>query len=56
VQIAHNVTMGIGCILAGHVAIAESATIEDFVVIGGGVVISDHVTVGSRVQIALAAA
>jgi UDP-3-O-[3-hydroxymyristoyl] glucosamine N-acyltransferase len=50
VQIAHNVTIGIGCILAGHVGIAGSATIEDFVVIGGGVVISDHVTVGTRVQ------
>ena len=45
--------MGIGCILAGHVGIAGSATIEDFVVIGGGVVISDHVTVGTRVQIAV---
>jgi UDP-3-O-[3-hydroxymyristoyl] glucosamine N-acyltransferase len=53
VQIAHNVTMGVGCILAGHVGIAGSATIEDFVVIGGGVVISDHVTVGTRVQIAV---
>ncbi len=53
VQIAHNVTLGIGCILAGHVGIAGSATIEDFVVVGGGVVISDHVTVGSRVQIAV---
>jgi len=53
VQIAHNVTMGIGCILAGHVGIAGSATIEDFVVIGGGVVISDHVRVGTRVQIAV---
>jgi UDP-3-O-[3-hydroxymyristoyl] glucosamine N-acyltransferase len=53
VQIAHNVTMGIGCILAGHVGIAGSATLEDFVVIGGGVVVSDHVTVGSRVQIAV---
>ncbi len=53
VQIAHNVTIGIGCILAGHVGIAGSATIEDFVVIGGGVVISDHVTVGASVQIAV---
>jgi UDP-3-O-[3-hydroxymyristoyl] glucosamine N-acyltransferase len=53
VQIAHNVTLGIGCVLAGHVGIAGSATIEDFVVIGGGVVISDHVTVGTRVQIAV---
>jgi UDP-3-O-[3-hydroxymyristoyl] glucosamine N-acyltransferase len=53
VQIGHNVTMGIGCILAGHVGIAGSATIEDFVVIGAGVVISDHVTVGTRVQIAV---
>jgi UDP-3-O-[3-hydroxymyristoyl] glucosamine N-acyltransferase len=53
VQIAHNVTMGIGCILAGHVGIAGSATIEDFVVIGGGVVISDHVRIGTKVQIAV---
>jgi UDP-3-O-[3-hydroxymyristoyl] glucosamine N-acyltransferase len=53
VQIAHNVTIGIGSILAGHVGIAGSATIEDFVVIGGGVVISDHVRVGARVQIAV---
>jgi UDP-3-O-[3-hydroxymyristoyl] glucosamine N-acyltransferase len=53
VQIAHNVTIGRGCILAGHVGIAGSAKIEDFVVIGGGVVISDHVTVGTKVQIAV---
>jgi UDP-3-O-[3-hydroxymyristoyl] glucosamine N-acyltransferase len=53
VQIAHNVTMGIGCILAGHVGVAGSATIEDFVVIGAGVVISDHVRVCTRVQIAV---
>jgi UDP-3-O-[3-hydroxymyristoyl] glucosamine N-acyltransferase len=53
VQIGHNVTLGIGCILAGHVGIAGSARIEDFVVIGGGVVISDHVTVGAKVQIAV---
>jgi UDP-3-O-[3-hydroxymyristoyl] glucosamine N-acyltransferase len=53
VQIADNVTIGIGCILAGHVGIAGSATIEDFVVIGGGVVISDHVTVGARAKIAV---
>jgi UDP-3-O-[3-hydroxymyristoyl] glucosamine N-acyltransferase len=53
VQIAHNVTMGMGCIVAGHVALAGSARIEDFVVIGGGVIISDHVTVGTKVQIAI---
>jgi len=52
VQIAHNVTMGQGCILAGHVGIAGSATIEDYVVIGGGVTISDHVRIGNSVQIA----
>jgi UDP-3-O-[3-hydroxymyristoyl] glucosamine N-acyltransferase len=52
VQIAHNVTLGAGCILAGHVGIAGSATIEDFVMIGGGATVSDHVRVGARVQIA----
>jgi UDP-3-O-[3-hydroxymyristoyl] glucosamine N-acyltransferase len=55
VQIAHNVRIGRGCIIAGHCGISGSVTIGDFVMLGGRVGIADHITVGDRVQVAASA-
>jgi UDP-3-O-[3-hydroxymyristoyl] glucosamine N-acyltransferase len=54
VQIAHNVRIGRGCIIAGHCGLSGSVTLGDNVMLGGRVGLSDHVTIGSRVQIAAA--
>jgi UDP-3-O-[3-hydroxymyristoyl] glucosamine N-acyltransferase len=55
VQIAHNVRIGRGCLIAGHCGLSGSVTLGDHVMLGGRVGIADHMTVGSRVQIAAAA-
>lgn len=55
VQIAHNVRIGRGCLIAGHCGISGSVTIGDFVMLGGRVGIADHITVGDRVQVAASA-
>jgi UDP-3-O-[3-hydroxymyristoyl] glucosamine N-acyltransferase len=47
VQIAHNVTIGRHCLLAGQTGIAGSVVVEDGVMIGGQVAVSDHVTIGA---------
>ena len=52
VQIAHNVTVGRNCVIAGHVGLSGSVTLGDGCMLGGRVGIADHVTVGSNVQIA----
>jgi UDP-3-O-[3-hydroxymyristoyl] glucosamine N-acyltransferase len=52
VQIAHNVKIGRGCVIAGHCGLAGSVTLGDFVMLGGRVGISDHINIGDRVQIA----
>ncbi|MBX3598450.1 MAG: UDP-3-O-(3-hydroxymyristoyl)glucosamine N-acyltransferase [Rhizobiaceae bacterium] len=54
VQIAHNVRIGRGCVIAGHCGLSGSVTLGDYVMLGGRVGIADHVTIGSRVQIAAA--
>lgn len=46
VQIAHNVTVGRNCILAGQVGISGSVTIGDNAVLAGQVGVVDHVTIG----------
>lgn len=51
VTIAHNVTVGERCILAGQVGIAGSSTVGDGVIMGGQVGVSDHVTIGNGVKI-----
>ena len=48
VQIAHNVRIGRGCILAGCCGISGSVVIEDGATLGGSVGVSDHVVVGAR--------
>lgn len=50
VQIAHNVTIGEHCILAGQAGIAGSSTLGNFVVLGGRAGVADHITVGERVM------
>jgi UDP-3-O-[3-hydroxymyristoyl] glucosamine N-acyltransferase len=47
VQIAHNVTIGRHCILAGQTGISGSVTIEDGVVTGGQAGLADHLHVGA---------
>ena len=54
VQVAHNVRIGRGCVVAGHCGLSGSVTLGDGVMLGGRVGIADHVTIGSRVQIAAA--
>ena len=52
VQIAHNVTLGKGTILAAQVGIAGSTKVGDYVVMGGQVGLIGHIEIGDRVQIA----
>jgi UDP-3-O-[3-hydroxymyristoyl] glucosamine N-acyltransferase len=47
VQIAHNVSIGRHCLLAGQVGISGSTTVEDGVIMGGQVGVTDHLTVGA---------
>lgn len=51
VTIAHNVTIGEECILAGQVGVAGSSKIGNRVIMGGQVGIADHVTIGDFVMI-----
>jgi UDP-3-O-[3-hydroxymyristoyl] glucosamine N-acyltransferase len=52
VQVAHNVTIGRHCIIVAQVALAGSAVLQDFVVIGGQAGVIGHATVGMGAQIA----
>ncbi|MGN6582317.1 MAG: UDP-3-O-(3-hydroxymyristoyl)glucosamine N-acyltransferase [Rhizobiaceae bacterium] len=52
VQIAHNVRIGRGCIIAGHCGLSGSVTLGDFVMLGGRVGLADHVAVGSGARLA----
>ncbi|MEP4704846.1 MAG: UDP-3-O-(3-hydroxymyristoyl)glucosamine N-acyltransferase, partial [Hyphomicrobiales bacterium] len=56
VQIAHNVVVGRHCVLVSQVGISGSATLEDFVAIGGQSGVNGHVTVGMGAQIAAVSA
>ncbi|WP_339716418.1 UDP-3-O-(3-hydroxymyristoyl)glucosamine N-acyltransferase [uncultured Sneathiella sp.] len=51
VQVAHNVTIGKGVIIAAQTGISGSTVIEDFVVIGGQVGLAGHITIGKGAQI-----
>ncbi len=46
VQIAHNVSIGRHCLIAGQTGISGSAQVGDFVVMAGKVGIADHVKIG----------
>lgn len=52
VQIAHNVTIGKGAIIAAQTGIAGSTKIGNNVIIGGQVGISGHLFIGNNVRIA----
>lgn len=52
VQIGHNVVIGRHCVIVSQVGIAGSATLEDFVVLGGQVGVVGHVRIGMGAQIA----
>lgn len=52
VQIGHNVRLGRRSILVGQVAIAGSTRSGDYLVMGGGAALSDHLTLGTGVQVA----
>lgn len=51
VQIAHNVKIGRGCVLAGQVGISGSTVLEDYVVIGGQAGIAGHLKIGKGARI-----
>lgn len=50
VHVAHNVTIGEHCLIAGQVGIAGSSTLGKYVVFGGQVGVSDHTVVGDKVM------
>jgi UDP-3-O-[3-hydroxymyristoyl] glucosamine N-acyltransferase len=52
VQIAHNVTMGQGCIIVAQAGIAGSTALEDHVVIGGQAALRDHLKIGKAARVA----
>lgn len=51
VHIAHNVTIGRHCIIAGQCGLAGSVTLGDRVMLGGQVGIADHVMIGDDAMI-----
>ncbi|XP_030517422.1 probable UDP-3-O-acylglucosamine N-acyltransferase 2, mitochondrial isoform X3 [Rhodamnia argentea] len=52
VQIGHNAVIGKSCILCGQVGIAGSATLGDYVTLGGRAAVRDHVSITSKVRLA----
>lgn len=50
VQIAHNVQVGRGCLLAAQAGIAGSTEIGEYVLIGGGVGVRDNIKIGNGAQ------
>jgi len=51
VQIAHNVTIGRCCLIAGMAGIAGSCRLGDGVVLGGQVGIRDHISIGDGAMV-----
>src|SRR4051794_14413508 len=51
VHIAHNVTIGRHCLIAGQCGLAGSVTLGDRVMLGGQVGIADHLTIGDGAMI-----
>lgn len=52
VQIAHNVVLGRGCVLAAQIGISGSTNVGDYVVMGGQVGLAGHLTIASGVMLA----
>jgi UDP-3-O-[3-hydroxymyristoyl] glucosamine N-acyltransferase len=51
-QVGHNVVIGRHCVIAAQSGLSGSVTLEDFVVLGGRVAISSHVTIGRGGRVA----
>lgn len=52
VQIAHNVKVGRGCIMASQVGVAGSTELGDFVMLAGQVGVAGHLKIGSMAKVA----
>jgi len=52
VQIAHNVSIGEGCLMASHVTIGGSTKVGDFCVFGGQAGAIDHIKIGNKAMFA----
>lgn len=52
VQVAHNVQIGSGCILAGQSGVAGSTRLGNHVVLGGSVGVRDNISLGDGVRCA----
>jgi UDP-3-O-[3-hydroxymyristoyl] glucosamine N-acyltransferase len=52
VQIAHNVSIGKGCLLTAHVTIAGSTRVGEFCSFGGQAGAIDHISIGDRAILA----
>ena len=52
IQVAHNVTIGKGCVIAGQVGLAGSCELGNFVTIGGQSGINGHIKVGNKCVVA----
>jgi UDP-3-O-[3-hydroxymyristoyl] glucosamine N-acyltransferase len=51
VQVAHNATIGEDCLIAGHVGISGSVTIENLAVLAGQSGIADHRRIGKGAMV-----
>ena len=51
VQVAHNVKIGKGCVIAAQCGISGSTVLEDYVVMGGQVGIAGHLRMGKGARI-----
>jgi len=51
VQVAHNVVLGEGCILAGQVGLSGSVRLGKGVIMGGQVGVADHVEIGDGARL-----
>ncbi|MBI1301153.1 MAG: UDP-3-O-(3-hydroxymyristoyl)glucosamine N-acyltransferase [Alphaproteobacteria bacterium] len=51
VQIAHNVKIGKGCVIAGQAGVSGSSVLEDYVIVGGQAGIAGHFKVGKGARI-----
>ena len=52
VQIAHNVTLGEGCVIVAQAGISGSSKLERQVMVGGQAGITGHLTIGAGAQVA----
>ena len=50
-QIAHNVTVGRGCLLCAQGGVSGSTVLEDYVVLGGQVGVVGHIRIGQGTQV-----